>query len=374
MTVFITQPARNIREELGALPRAGSFKTLGGRLLIGQGELLAAAIAGGVIYLSSAGMPTTSSVLQFDGTNCGIGGAPTSTARLTIAGAVKVSGGTAVGASAIGTWAFENPTTRFYIGDGTGYGYAFSKRIGSVTTDLVTISDSGKVGIGGTNASAMLYVKGNGQQIRIDSGTGQNTSELDIRVDGVQKAGLTAYGPTNEVTLINYGNGPLEFYVNGAERARISAAGNLGIGMSPASGRKLQVDTSGGGGIGMVSTDNTAQQVLGFAKLAGEFGAIAYENNGDRMWFKANGSEVMSIKNGLSVGSTSDAGAGNIRATGVVRPGAFTVATLPSASASGAGSRAHVSDASSPVFGATVAGGGAVSTPVYSDGTNWKVG
>lgn len=27
-----------------------------------------------------------------------------------------------------------------------------------------------------------------------------------------------------------------------------------------------------------------------------------------------------------------------------------------------------------PTFGATVAGGGAVATPVYSDGTNWKVG
>jgi hypothetical protein len=27
-----------------------------------------------------------------------------------------------------------------------------------------------------------------------------------------------------------------------------------------------------------------------------------------------------------------------------------------------------------PVFGATVVTGGAVATPVYSDGTNWKVG
>jgi hypothetical protein len=33
-----------------------------------------------------------------------------------------------------------------------------------------------------------------------------------------------------------------------------------------------------------------------------------------------------------------------------------------------------VSDASGPAFGATVAGSGAVAVPVYSDGTNWKVG
>ena len=52
----------------------------------------------------------------------------------------------------------------------------------------------------------------------------------------------------------------------------------------------------------------------------------------------------------------------------------LTVGTLPSASTSLAGTRAFVTDALSPTFGSTVAAGGAVNTPVYSDGTNWKVG
>jgi hypothetical protein len=52
----------------------------------------------------------------------------------------------------------------------------------------------------------------------------------------------------------------------------------------------------------------------------------------------------------------------------------YTVATLPSASTSGKGARSFVTDASAPTFGSTVSGGGAVATPVYSDGTNWKVG
>ena len=52
----------------------------------------------------------------------------------------------------------------------------------------------------------------------------------------------------------------------------------------------------------------------------------------------------------------------------------FTVANLPSATDSGSGARAFVSDATGPTFGATVVGGGAVKVPVYSDGTNWKVG
>jgi len=52
----------------------------------------------------------------------------------------------------------------------------------------------------------------------------------------------------------------------------------------------------------------------------------------------------------------------------------YTVATLPNAVTSGKGARSFVTDALAPVFGSTVVTGGAVATPVYSDGTNWKVG
>jgi len=52
----------------------------------------------------------------------------------------------------------------------------------------------------------------------------------------------------------------------------------------------------------------------------------------------------------------------------------YTVATLPSAVTSGKGARSFVTDALLPTFGSTVAGSGAVAVPVYSDGTNWKVG
>jgi hypothetical protein len=52
----------------------------------------------------------------------------------------------------------------------------------------------------------------------------------------------------------------------------------------------------------------------------------------------------------------------------------FLVANLPSAAASGSGARAFVSDATTPTFGNVVVGGGAVRIPVYSDGTDWRVG
>lgn len=54
--------------------------------------------------------------------------------------------------------------------------------------------------------------------------------------------------------------------------------------------------------------------------------------------------------------------------------GVYVVAKLPAASAAGVGARAFVTDSSVSTFGTTVAAGGAINVPVYSDGTNWKVG
>ena len=52
----------------------------------------------------------------------------------------------------------------------------------------------------------------------------------------------------------------------------------------------------------------------------------------------------------------------------------MAVADLPSAADAGVGSRAFVTNSSVSTFGTTVAGGGSTKVPVYSDGTNWKVG
>ena len=52
----------------------------------------------------------------------------------------------------------------------------------------------------------------------------------------------------------------------------------------------------------------------------------------------------------------------------------YTVATLPSASASGVGFRAFVTDSSVTTFRTIVVGGGSTAVPVFSDGTNWSGG
>jgi len=56
---------------------------------------------------------------------------------------------------------------------------------------------------------------------------------------------------------------------------------------------------------------------------------------------------------------------------GVVSTGGYTVAGLPAGTV---GQRAYVTNALAPVFLSTVVGGGAVTCPVFYNGTNWIVG
>ena len=59
---------------------------------------------------------------------------------------------------------------------------------------------------------------------------------------------------------------------------------------------------------------------------------------------------------------------------GFIRQGAMAVASLPSASAVQSGARAMVSNATATTFYSIVAGGGTNVVPVFSDGTNWRIG
>jgi hypothetical protein len=59
--------------------------------------------------------------------------------------------------------------------------------------------------------------------------------------------------------------------------------------------------------------------------------------------------------------------------TAPARRATYTVAGLPSASA-WTSARAFVSDATVAAFGTVPIGGGSTVVPVYSDGTNWRIG
>lgn len=73
----------------------------------------------------------------------------------------------------------------------------------------------------------------------------------------------------------------------------------------------------------------------------------------------------------------SDGGTALASNAGIIALPVFSVATLPVATGVATGGRSTVSDsnvAAATNFGAIVAGGGANIVPVYSDGTNWRIG
>lgn len=61
-------------------------------------------------------------------------------------------------------------------------------------------------------------------------------------------------------------------------------------------------------------------------------------------------------------------------ATSYIKTDPVTVANLPAAATAGSGARAMVTNSNNTTFAAIVAGGGANIVPVFSDGTNWRIG
>jgi hypothetical protein len=94
-----------------------------------------------------------------------------------------------------------------------------------------------------------------------------------------------------------------------------------------------------------------------------------------------NGSQASSatVSNEVTIGNSSVT---SLRAPGLtmtvglkwINNGTQTVAALVAAGTAGAGARAVVTDANATTFHSIVAGGGANVVPVFSDGTNWRIG
>ena len=103
-------------------------------------------------------------LLQSGGGNVGIGIASPGV-RLEVSGSIRLTGGTDIPVQASGNAIYVGgagtpDSGRILIGDGTGWKYKISKRMASATTDLVTFTDSGTVGIGISAPTVALDVAG----------------------------------------------------------------------------------------------------------------------------------------------------------------------------------------------------------------------
>jgi hypothetical protein len=94
--------------------------------------------------------------------------------------------------------------------------------------------------------------------------------------------------------------------------------------------------------------------------------------------FSADGNELI-VGNACKITAVNPAGTDFISRvlsfpSGVYRGRAFTVANLPAAATVGDAARAYVTDANATTFASVVVGGGSNKVPVYSDGTDWRIG
>jgi hypothetical protein len=133
----------------------------------------------------------------------------------------------------------------------------------------------------------------------------------------------------------------------------------------------------GSGALASNTTSNT-NSAFGIASLALSTGGsnigLGY-NSGASITTGANNIVIGTNAQASSATVSNEITIGNSTNTVIRMPLNYgAVASLPSASTVGRGTRTFVTDALAPAFGVTVAGTGAVFTPVYSDGTNWKVG
>ena len=166
---------------------------------------------------------------------------------------------------------------------------------------------------------------------------------------------------------------------NGNTRVSITSTGNVSIN-APTSGSGLTVSGASGAiaEIDLINSNNTASSKSAIYISVGGSSAddsyIRYNilsntdwcagiDNSDNDHFKFSKNSTLGTNDYWT-----------ILTTGGVRQDTVTVANLPAAGTVGNGTRYFVTDATATTFASVVAGGGANNVPVYSDGTNWRIG
>jgi hypothetical protein len=253
-----------------------------------------------------------------------------------------------------------------------------------------TVAGNGKVGIGANtflerddDGRLALRNAGAAQAFRVyntytnDSNYergvfGWNASVLEIRAD---------YAGTGSPRVI-------DFVVAGSSKLRITGgAMSFNSGISFGTDNAADIGASGANRPRDIYTGNRVYAQSGF--LGTGTSIIVGRSGGS--YFQFDATDGCSIIGGTAVrinfGGATNAfpaiardGAG-VKITGAaegltshIKVPAVAVTSLPAAATAGVGARAFVNDATSPVFGSAVTGGGSVPVPVYSTGSAWYVG
>jgi hypothetical protein len=199
--------------------------------------------------------------------------------------------------------------------------------------DIGTTQSTGAITVGGTGATGAITIgqSTGAQAINIGNGAA-STSTINIGGTGASTGAITLGRSTGSQT-ISIGSG--------ATGSTVTSGGTRTINIGT---------TSLGTGVSNVSIGKNSTSVNHTTNIYGRY-------------ININASTTLSLVTGgaLSIGQ-------NLAQTTIL------VVDLAGLTGVVTGSRAFVTDASVPVFGALVSGGGSTPVPVYFDGTSWRVG
>ena len=274
------------------------------------------------------------------------------------------------------------PAFRFTLDPDTGFYRSANDTLSAVTggVERVQIGAGGNVGIGMVAAGYRLDVAGDARLSASSYYHSTTAGGASVRMLGINSGG-TAYvgpidpGPTSMALNASSTSTLIDLYTGGSVRARLDSAGYLGIGTTSPQQRlhvvgniRQQNVTDGNDGYQLY---NAAGQNSGSIYCAGT-AYFAFQANQSRLDLTSITERIrfLTANTERMVLETT----GRLTLSGPVKPGSFTVATLPSASAMGDGSIARCTDATATTPRSVVAGGGANKVLVISDGTNWLIG
>jgi len=396
----------------------------------GDGSVTSVAVSGGTTGLTTSGGPiTTSGTITLSGTlnvaNGGTGATTDSGARTalglaigtdvqaydadltTIAGLAKTDGNFIVGNGT--AWTVESgATARTSLGLAIGTDVlAYDSNLQSfVTAFTLPTSDGTADQVLSTNGSGTLSFSSldinnlsdgyyDGSSLGLGSGalandngtTNQNTAVGKDALTSVTSGSFNTSVGSNSCNSITTGSNNTAIGFNTLDYIA-SGTGNTAIGSEAGIYARGSSNTFVGHKAGYyastlfssepAATHNTA---VGFQALYGLAGS------GDGYFNTAVGSQagatITTGYNNVVIGynaqassstATNEITIGSASQKVVRFPGTTTVSALPSASTVGAGARAFVTDATATTFASVVAGSGSNGVPVYSDGTNWRIG
>ena len=256
--------------------------------------------------------------------------------------------------------------------------HATTAASGTGTTATITFSGTNVYTVGGTITVAGVTPAGyNGVGQTVTASSAGSVSFTNATT-GAQTVAGTVIGASTQnalVTALTISGAGQILSPNGYAIGGATAA--LGQGIAPSGSATSVIGTT------VKLSDNGGNVYLSAILSAITFNSAAAINFGSSgiatpdAGLSRISAGVVGVGTGAQGSVAGSLQAKNITANGVIVLANFTVAGLPSASTSGAGATAFVTDSTlglSAGLGLTVVGGGANKVPVYSDGTNWIIG